>query len=68
MLDADAYKFAANYLIPAEALRKFAPSKNTSDDEIAAFAKSIGVHPGVVAGRLLHDGILSADRCEKFAG
>ena len=65
-LEEDANSFAANYLIPPNALRKFSPSKYTTDEEIVNFAKSIGIHPGIVAGRLQHDGILAPNRCAKF--
>lgn len=65
-LEEDADNFATNYLIPAVAFRRFSPNKFTSDAEIIAFAKSIGVHPGIVAGRLQHEGILPPNRCSKF--
>lgn len=65
-LEEDANNFATNYLIPASAFRKFSPNKFTSDAEIFAFAKSIGIHPGIVAGRLQHEGILLPNRCSKF--
>ena len=65
-LEEDADNFATNYLIPTSEFRKFAPNKFTSDAEIVAFAKSIGVHPGIVAGRLQHEGILLPNRCSKF--
>jgi len=65
-LEEDADNFAKNYLIPQAALRKFAPSKYTTDDEIVAFAKTIGIHPGIVAGRLQHDGIIAPNRCSKL--
>lgn len=62
-LEAEADLFAQNILIPAREYRQFAPSKYTSDAEIIAFAGRIGVHPGVVAGRLQHDGIIAPNRC-----
>lgn len=65
-LEDDADVFASNYLIPPAALRKFAPSKYTTDDEIIEFAKAIGIHPGIVAGRLQHDGILAPNRYSKL--
>lgn len=65
-LEEEADNFATNYLIPASAFRRFSPTKYTSDAEIIAFAKSIGVHPGIVAGRLQHEGILLPNRCSKF--
>lgn len=62
-LETEADDFAQNYLIPAKDYRRFAPNKYTSDSQIVAFAQSIGIHPGVVVGRLQHDGIISPNRC-----
>lgn len=50
-------------MIPSKDYRRFAPNKYTSDAQIVAFARSIGIHPGVVAGRLQHDGIIASNRC-----
>ena len=61
--EAEADEFAKNYLIPAKDYRRFSPNKYTSDAQIIAFANSIGIHPGVVAGRLQHDGIIASNRC-----
>ena len=70
-LEAEADRFASNYLIPPSELRRFAPSKYTSDEEIVEFANSIGIHPGIVAGRLQHEKIILHNRCsglkEKYA-
>ena len=65
-LEDDADIFSTNFLIPSEALRKFAPSKYTTDEEIVEFAKHIGIHPGIVAGRLQHEGIIKPSRCSKL--
>ncbi len=65
-LEEDANNFAKNILIPPNAIKKFAPSKYTSDEEIIAFAKSIGIHPGIVAGRLQHEKIIPPNRCSKL--
>ncbi|MGN0390376.1 MAG: HigA family addiction module antitoxin [Wujia sp.] len=65
-LEKEADDFANNYLIPAAELKKFAPTKYTSDDEIVAFANSIGIHPGIVAGRLQHEKIIPQNRCSKL--
>lgn len=62
-LEEEADTFAQNTLIPMRDYRQFAPSKYTSDAEIIAFAKKIGIHPGVVAGRLQHDHIIAPNRC-----
>ncbi len=65
-LEIEADRFAANYLIPPSDYRRFAPSMYTSDDEIVEFAKAIGIHPGIVAGRLQHEGIIAQNRCSKL--
>lgn len=65
-LEEEADSFAMNYLIPEEALKRFAPTQYTSDSEIVAFAKSIGIHPGIVAGRLQHEKIILPNRCSKL--
>jgi len=62
-LEEEADIFAQNTLIPIRDYRQFAPSRYTSDAEIIAFAMKIGIHPGVVAGRLQHDHIIAPNRC-----
>ena len=62
-LERDADEFASNYLISNAQMKQFSPSKYTTDEEIVAFAKSIGIHPGIVAGRLQHEKIISPNRC-----
>ena len=65
-LEEAADNFAMNYLIPPAEYKEFSPNKYTSDDEICAFAKTIGIHPGIVAGRMQHDKIIAPSRCSKL--
>jgi len=65
-LEDEADIWASNYLIPTAELKKFAPTSYTSDNEIVDFANSIGIHPGIVAGRLQHDRIIPPNRCAKL--
>lgn len=65
-LEIEADKFAMNYLISPADYRRLAPSRYISDDEIVEFAKTIGIHPGIVAGRLQHEGIIAYNRCTKL--
>lgn len=65
-LEKEADEFATNRLIPSAAMKKLSPTGYITDAEINAFAKAIGVHPGIVAGRLQHDGILKPERAAKF--
>ncbi len=56
----EANRFSADILIPPDALAKFMQrvGKAVSSDDIHAFADTIGVGPGIVVGRLQHEGIL----------
>ncbi len=65
-LETEADKFATNYLISPADYKRLAPSRYTSDDEIIKFAETIGIHPGIVAGRLQHEGIIAQNRCSKL--
>ena len=59
--EAEANRFAADRLIPPPAYRRFCATGSFTPDAIAAFADDIGVHPGIVVGRLHHDGLLRHD-------
>ncbi|MDE7211884.1 MAG: ImmA/IrrE family metallo-endopeptidase, partial [Lachnospiraceae bacterium] len=65
-LEEEADKFAQDYLIPPAEYKKFSPDFYTSDADIEEFAERIGVHPGIVAGRLQHDKIIAPNRCSKL--
>lgn len=65
-LEEEADTFAKDYLIPPAKFNQFAPTKYTSDNEIIAFAKTIGIHPGIVVGRLQHEEILPPNRGAKL--
>lgn len=52
-VEADADRFAANTLIPPSAAKRLAALR--SADDIVAFAEEIGIHPGIVVGRLQHE-------------
>lgn len=52
----EANQWAGNILIPEQYVERL--SILTSEAAILAFAEEINVHPGIVVGRLQHDGIL----------
>lgn len=54
--EADA--FASDFLIPQRALDRFLEARDLSATAIERFAKAIGIAPGIVVGRLQHDGLL----------
>jgi hypothetical protein len=60
--EAEANQFAADALIPSAALSEFLrarySARDITSDAIHDFAEAVGVGPGIVVGRLQHDGIL----------
>jgi addiction module HigA family antidote len=54
--EADA--FAAETLVPNKALQDFVGASEPSRSRIQGFANEIGVHPGIVVGRLQHEGVI----------
>lgn len=60
----EANQFAAEFLVPSSEYRRFLPrSGHFSKDEIREFARQIGIAPGIVVGRLQHDGRLPIRNC-----
>ncbi len=54
----EANRFAADTLIPPEYLSDFLSEGKVSNKRILSFAESIEVGPGIVVGRLQHEGLL----------
>ena len=54
----EADQFAGDSLIPPDDYLRLVVSGGFSGAEIEAFASEVGIHPGVVVGRLQHDGHL----------
>lgn len=55
----EADRFAAEFLIPTEEMKRFHPrGKYFSHEDIQDFADRLGISPGIVVGRLQHDGII----------
>lgn len=48
-------EFAANLLIPPDHWREFTENSPTTATAITSFAGRIGLHPGIVVGRLQHE-------------
>lgn len=63
-LEEEANKFAADILIPPAELKRFlASGQQQSKLVIEQFAAEIGIAPGIVVGRLQHDGVLPPTHC-----
>lgn len=55
----EADRFACDFLIPPEAIRQFQPSgAHYSHEDVIEFAQHLGIAPGIVVGRMQHDGIV----------
>jgi HTH-type transcriptional regulator/antitoxin HigA len=51
----EADKFASDALVPPKPYVSFLAKGDTSPRAISEFAEQLGIHPGIVAGRLCHD-------------
>jgi len=58
----EANEFAANVLISKREYTGFVRAGRFSWKSVFAFANDVGVHPGIVVGRLQHDGHIGRDR------
>jgi len=57
----EADHFGSSILIPEEVYRQFLAEDSFSRPRIEAFAAGIGIHPGIVVGRLQHDKVIKFD-------
>ena len=60
LLEDEANRFAADFLIPPDHVPRL--QRLTTDSDIRAFARELGVSPGIVVGRLQHDRIWAFSR------
>lgn len=54
----EADRFAANELIPSKSYSAFANNSVFTKDRIRAFGSRLGIHPGIIVGRLKHDKLI----------
>lgn len=60
-------EFACDWLIPPDQYRKFEPTYgNFSYKDVIVFAQQVGVAPGIVVGRLQHDGKIPPSHLNKL--
>ena len=64
--EAEASRFATDTLIPPSALGDFMRKGIFTNESIHVFAEAIGVGPGIVVGRLQHDGVLERHQGNKL--
>lgn len=56
--EAEANIWAADFLVPSAAMRAFRLTFTRTEREVLAFAKSLGIAPGIVVGQLQHDKVI----------
>ncbi len=64
LLEDEANRFAADFLIPANTKGRL--SNLATDLEVELFAREIGIAPGIVVGRLQHEGLWPWNRGHKL--
>ncbi len=64
--ETEASRFAADTLIPPLALSAFIRKKAFTNESIHDFAETVGVGPGIVVGRLQHEGLLAQHQGNKL--
>jgi Zn-dependent peptidase ImmA (M78 family) len=62
----EANRFASDILIPPQALSSFIARKNFRSEAIYNFSEEIEIGPGVVVGRLQHEGVLAPSQGNDF--
>ncbi len=65
-IEEQANSFSRNMLIPQKEYRKFAMAGRWSAASITAFAKDLEISPGIVVGRLQHDGLIQYSHHNKL--
>ena len=64
--EADADRFAANFLIPQETWEPFAVSGAHSKAKVQGFASRVGIASGIVVGRLQHENLIPHSRLNEL--
>ena len=64
--EAEANQFAADTLIAPAALSEFLRARTFTNASIYDFAEKIGIGPGILVGRLQHDGVLKSFQGNAF--
>jgi len=62
----EADEFSSDFLIPAREYAVFLDSRDFSKVAVSRFADRIEIHPGIVEGRLCHDGVIGWNNTLNF--
>lgn len=64
----EANKFAGGLLIPEKNYQQFIHRNKFFPSDIKSFSQEINIHPGIVVGRLQHDGLIEYNWCNELKG
>ena len=64
--DEEANRWAADFLVPRRDWRRFVESSSFSQMHVLRFAEEQGIAPGLVAGRLQHEGLVEWNRLNQL--
>jgi len=62
----EANDWAANFLIPKQALDDFIEAESFDEHSVREFAREQAIHPGIVVGQLQHRGAIGFNRLNKL--
>ncbi len=65
-MEEEANRFASSFLIPDDKYHVFIAAKDFSCTNIKLFAKELEIAPGIVVGRLQHNGHLDYSKCNSL--
>lgn len=65
-MEEQANRFASSFLIPDEQYKVFIASEDFACSKVKKFAEDMGIAPGIVVGRLQHDGHLEFSECNNL--
>jgi len=65
-MEEEANRFAASFLIPDRQYREFVSLNELKCSSVRQFAESLEIAPGIVVGRLQHDGYLPYNKCNSL--
>jgi HTH-type transcriptional regulator / antitoxin HigA len=65
-IEQEANQFSANHLISPIDLERFVSKNRFSKITIEQFAAEVGIHPGIVVGRLQHGNLLPQSHCNEL--
>jgi len=65
-MEGEADRFASSFLIPDEQYKAFVIAEDFACSSIRLFAEELGIAPGIIVGRLQHDGHLAFNICNSL--